>query len=46
VEHPEKLYKERGLMAAVISCSALMVVLLFVNIPALVDMFPMSAWNR
>ena len=41
-----KLYKERGLMAAVISCSALMVVLLFVNIPALVDMFPMSAWNR
>ena len=46
VEHPEKLYKERGLMAAVISCSAVMVVLLFVNIPALVDMFPMSAWNR
>jgi 4-hydroxybenzoate polyprenyltransferase len=46
VEHPEKLYKERGLMAAVVSCSALMVLLLFVNIPALVDMFPMSAWNR
>jgi len=38
VEHPEKLYKERGLMAAVVSCSALMVLLLFVNIPALVDM--------
>ena len=46
VEHPEKLYKERGLMAAVIGCSALMVLLLFVNIPVLVDMFPMSAWNR
>ena len=46
VENPEKLYKERGLMAAVLSCSALMVVLLFVNIPVLVDMFPMSAWNR
>lgn len=46
VEHPEKLYKERGLMAAVVSCSALMVLLLFVNIPALVDIFPMTAWNR
>jgi hypothetical protein len=33
-------------MAAVVSCSVLMVVLLFVNIPVLVDMFPMSAWNR
>lgn len=46
VENPEKLYRERGLMAAVLTCSVLMVVLLFVNIPALVDMFPMSAWNR
>lgn len=46
VEHPEKLYKEHGLMLAVTSCSVLMVVLLFINIPVLVDMFPMSAWNR
>ena len=46
VEHPEKLYREKGLMLAVVGCSTLMVVLLFVNIPALADMFPMSAWNR
>jgi hypothetical protein len=40
VEHPEQLYRERGLMAAVIVCSIVMVVLLFVDIPALVDLFP------
>jgi decaprenyl-phosphate phosphoribosyltransferase len=40
VEHPEKLYRERGLMAAVVACTVLMVVLLFVDIPALSDFFP------
>lgn len=40
VEHPEKLYRERGLMTAVLACSVLMVVLLFVDIPLLADFFP------
>lgn len=40
VEHPEKLYKQRGLMVAVVSCAVLMVVLLFVDIPMLDDFFP------
>jgi len=40
VEHPEKLYREIGLMAAVVACTVLMVVLLFVDIPLLGDFFP------
>jgi decaprenyl-phosphate phosphoribosyltransferase len=40
VEHPEKLYRERGLMVAVVACSVLMLVLLFVDVPWLADFFP------
>lgn len=40
VQHPEKLYREPVLMAAVLTCVALMVVLLFVDIPVLHDLFP------
>ncbi|MFM8304474.1 MAG: UbiA family prenyltransferase [Actinomycetota bacterium] len=40
VEHPEKLYRERGLMIAVIACAVLVVVLLFVDVPALARFFP------
>jgi 4-hydroxybenzoate polyprenyltransferase len=45
VEHPEQLYRERGLMAAVVVCAIVMVVLLFVDIPALVDLFPHARLN-
>jgi 4-hydroxybenzoate polyprenyltransferase len=39
VQHPEHLYRERGLMAAVVACAIVMVVLLFVNIPWLYRVF-------
>ena len=40
VEHPEKLYRERGLLRRSWPCSVLMVVLLFVDIPLLADILP------
>ena len=43
VEHPEHLYKQRGLMTAVVVCTIAMVLLLFVDIPLLADAFPRSA---
>jgi hypothetical protein len=43
-QHPEKLYREPVLMAAVVSCSVLLVVLTFVDIPWLGDLFtPMNS---
>lgn len=44
VEHPEKLYRQKGLMLAVVACAALMVGLLFVDISWLPDAFPRSDW--
>lgn len=38
-EHPEKLYREPALMAAVVACSVVMIVLLFVNVPLLHRIF-------
>jgi 4-hydroxybenzoate polyprenyltransferase len=46
VEHPEKLYRQRGLMIAVVACTVWMVVLLFVDVGALGDFFPRSTWSR
>jgi decaprenyl-phosphate phosphoribosyltransferase len=39
VQHPEGLYRDPKLMAAVIACAALMVVLLFVDVPLLHRIF-------
>jgi 4-hydroxybenzoate polyprenyltransferase len=39
VQNPEKLYRERGLMAYLIVCVLSFVVLMFVRIPALYDWF-------
>jgi hypothetical protein len=39
VINPEKLYRERALMVAVVACAALMLVLLFVDIPVLETVF-------
>ena len=39
VQAPEGLYKEPGLMAAVLACSALMAFLLFVDVPMLHQIF-------
>jgi 4-hydroxybenzoate polyprenyltransferase len=38
-QHPEALYREPGLMIAVSSCTALMILLLFINVPLLHDIF-------
>lgn len=46
VEHPEKLYRQRGLMIAVVTCTVWMVVLLFVDVGVLADFFPRSTWAR
>jgi hypothetical protein len=43
VQRPEGLYKEPGLMAAVIACAALMVFLLFVDVPILHQIFVPTA---
>ena len=40
VQHPEKLHREPLLMGAILACVALMALLLFVDIPALYDVFP------
>ncbi len=39
VQHPEGLYKEGGLMAAVISCAVAMLLLLFIDVPVLHRIF-------
>jgi decaprenyl-phosphate phosphoribosyltransferase len=39
VQHPEGLYRDPKLMAAVLACAALMVVLLFVDVPLLHRIF-------
>jgi len=43
VQHPELLYKEPALMIPLTICIALMVVLLFVNVPWIAFTFPKSA---
>jgi decaprenyl-phosphate phosphoribosyltransferase len=42
VQHPEKLYRERGLMALLAVCSAVLVVTSFVRLSWLAQMFPKS----
>lgn len=42
VQHPEKLYREPGLMALLTVCSAVLVVTSFVQLPWLVQLFPKS----
>ncbi|MDO4571170.1 MAG: UbiA prenyltransferase family protein [Planctomycetia bacterium] len=39
VQHPERLYRERGLMIYLVFCLALFVVLMFVDFPNLYDWF-------
>jgi decaprenyl-phosphate phosphoribosyltransferase len=43
VQHPELLYKEPALMIPLTLCIALMVMLLFVNLPWIASTFPRSA---
>jgi decaprenyl-phosphate phosphoribosyltransferase len=43
VQHPELLFKERALMIPLTICIALMVLLLFVNLPWIAFTFPKSA---
>jgi len=43
VEHPEKLYREPRLMAAVITCAMVMTVCLLVNMPVLYRIFTPTA---
>jgi len=46
VQRPEGLYREPALMAAVIICSAVMVILLFINLPVLHRIFsPTIPWE-
>src|SRR5271166_2737722 len=46
VQHPELLYREPALMAAVIACTAAMVILLFINLPILHRIFsPTIPWE-
>jgi len=42
-QHPEKLYREPALMVAVVACAALMVLLLFWDIPFMARLFNPSA---
>jgi hypothetical protein len=42
VENPEKLYRERGLMAVLVVTVVVMIVLLFVDLPFLGDWFSAS----
>lgn len=47
VQRPEGLYREPGLMVAVLACVAAMVVLLFVNLPILSRIFsPTIPWEK
>jgi decaprenyl-phosphate phosphoribosyltransferase len=41
-EHPERLYREPVLMAAVIVCAVLMTVLVFADLPWIRDLFTPS----
>ena len=43
VQHPERLYKERNLMAAVVVCSVVIGLLLIVRLPALARIFTPTA---
>jgi len=43
VQRPEGLYREPALMAAVISCAAVMIMLLFIDVPILHNIFVPSA---
>jgi len=46
-QRPEGLYRESTLMVAVIACAAVMVILLFVNLPVLHRIFsPTVPWER
>lgn len=45
VEHPEKLYRQKGLMIVVALTAASMVLLLFVNVDVLERFFPRSDWT-
>jgi 4-hydroxybenzoate polyprenyltransferase len=42
-ESPEKLYRERGLMAAVVACAVVMAILCFVDLPILHKVFTPTA---
>ncbi len=45
-QHPEGLYREPALMAAVVACSVVIVILLFVNLPILNRIFsPTIPWE-
>ncbi len=44
VQNPEKLYREPQLMVPLVLCSAVLIVLMFVNLPWLIAMFPKSTW--
>jgi decaprenyl-phosphate phosphoribosyltransferase len=39
VQNPERLYRERGLMAYLVLCLAMFILLMFVSIPGLYDLF-------
>jgi decaprenyl-phosphate phosphoribosyltransferase len=43
VEHPEKLYRQRNLMLAVVACAAVMAICLVVDMPALYKIFAPTA---
>jgi len=42
-QHPEKLYRDRPLMAAVTACTAVMIICLFVDMPAVHKVFEPTA---
>jgi ABC-type dipeptide/oligopeptide/nickel transport system permease subunit len=42
-EHPEKLYREGKLMLAVVSCSVVMILCMFVDMPWFNNFFPPTA---
>jgi hypothetical protein len=44
VQNPEKLYREPHLMVPLVLCSAVLITLMFVNLPWLIAMFPKSTW--
>ncbi|HEX4232422.1 MAG TPA: UbiA prenyltransferase family protein [Bryobacteraceae bacterium] len=46
VQAPEKLYKEPTLMVSVTVCTAVMIFLLFVNVPLVHNLFPPSPIDR
>jgi 4-hydroxybenzoate polyprenyltransferase len=46
VQAPEKLYKEPSLMVSVTVCTAVMIFLLFVNVPLVHNLFPPSPIDR